>query len=130
MGKKADKPRDVKQVIVMRSDLKMRKGKAVAQGGHAAMMWLAERVRDGVCMLSQPEAAWINGSFKKICVKVESEEDLIKYFNAAKEAGLMVRMVTDAGLTEFNGVPTKTCIAIGPDWADKIDPVTGELETY
>lgn len=130
MGKNTNAERDVKQVIVIRKDLKMRRGKEIAQGAHAAMMWLAERVRDGVAMLSEPEAKWINGSFKKICVKVESEEELLAIFQDAKGKGLMARLVTDAGLTEFKGVPTKTCIAIGPDWADKIDPVTGKLETY
>jgi hypothetical protein len=46
----------------------------------------------------------------------------------AIEAGLMVSMITDAGLTEFNGVHTKTCIAIGPDWSDEIDPITKHLK--
>ena len=51
-------------------------------------------------------------------------------FQAAKEKKLEVHLVTDAGLTEFNGVPTKTCIAIGPNYSEKIDEVTGHLKPY
>jgi PTH2 family peptidyl-tRNA hydrolase len=39
-------------------------------------------------------------------------------------------LVQDAGLTEFGGVPTYTAVAIGPDYDDRIDPVTGDLELY
>lgn len=42
----------------------------------------------------------------------------------------MVHLITDGGLTEFGGVPTRTCLGIGPDYDDRIDPVTGDLELY
>lgn len=129
MDKAKKNERDVKQVIVMRKDLKMRRGKENVQAAHASMGWLATRVRDAVTMLSAAEAQWLNGGTKKICVQVESEEELIKIFTEAQKAKLMVHLVTDAGLTEFAG-PTKTCLAIGPDYAEKIDPVTGDLKTY
>jgi len=41
-----------------------------------------------------------------------------------------VHLITDGGLTEFGGVPTRTCLGIGPDYDDRIDPVTGDLELY
>ena len=62
----------------------------------------------------------------KICVSVTSEEDLELICNAAQEAGLPAVLIVDAGLTEFGGVPTKTCCAIGPALPDKIDAITGE----
>ena len=37
-------PEDVKQVIVIRRDLKMRRGKEIAQGAHASSSWLANLV--------------------------------------------------------------------------------------
>ena len=70
---------------------------------------------------------WINGSFAKVCVKVNSEEELMEIHDKAKEAGLEVHLITDSGRTEFGGVPTRTCLAIGPDEAEKIDNITGEL---
>jgi PTH2 family peptidyl-tRNA hydrolase len=126
--------RIAKQVIVMRKDLNMRKGKMVSQGAHASMKAILDwsiYENDGL-LTELPKGSalesWINGLFTKICVSVDSEEELLDLYNKAMGAGLMVSMITDAGLTEFNGVHTKTCIAIGPDWADEIDPITNHLK--
>lgn len=125
----------VKQVIVMRTDLNMRKGKMVAQGAHAACSWLAGLVRDQSGMfyeqapaLTEPEQAWLHGRFTKICVGVGSEEELFAIHAEATGAGLRSKLIIDSGLTEFGGVETATCLAIGPDFADKIDPITGGLK--
>ena len=130
--------RPVKQVIVIRRDLRMRRGKEIAQGAHAASAWLAERViqqlaPDGTAdhvQLSTAEQAWLLTSWRKVTVKVGSEEELMAVYHQALDAGLVVRLITDGGLTEFGGVPTRTCLAIGPDYDDLIDPVTGDLELY
>lgn len=36
-------------------------------------------------------------------------------------------MIIDAGLTEFHGVPTKTCCAVGRAWIEDVNAVTGKL---
>jgi peptidyl-tRNA hydrolase len=41
-----------------------------------------------------------------------------------------VHLITDRGLTELGGVPTRTCLAVGPDYDDLIHPVTGDLDLY
>ena len=46
----------------------------------------------------------------------------------AKQDGIPCALIEDEGLTEFNGVKTKTCIAIGPWYADEIDQITGHLK--
>jgi len=120
---------EVKQVIVMRKDLKMRRGKEIAQGAHAAMAFLVKkalRKED----LTDVERAWLEGLFTKVCVRVDSDEALLSVARAAQDAGLHVEVITDAGKTEFGGVPTRTCLAIGPDLPSKIDSVTGALELY
>ncbi len=126
-----------KQVIVMRTDLGMRKGKMVAQGAHASLAVFFNRLNlsgPGKMITyaqwklkNQYEQEWIQGSFAKICVGVDSEEELLATYEAAKSAGLLCSIITDAGKTEFKGVPTKTCIAIGPDREDRIDAITGAL---
>ncbi len=122
----------VKQVIVMRHDLKMRRGKQIAQGAHAAMSFLSRRLRSAGALamsdFSEAERAWLSGAFAKVCVRVDSEEELMAVHDKAVAAGLVVHLITDSGKTEFHGVPTRTCLAIGPDEADKIDPVTGALQ--
>jgi peptidyl-tRNA hydrolase, PTH2 family len=64
----------------------------------------------------------------KICVRVDSESELLEIARKAEDAGLTVHVITDAGHTEFGGVPTKTCLAIGPDEDEKIDAITGHLK--
>lgn len=76
------------------------------------------------------ELEWINGIFTKICLKVDTEEQLLEIKRRADEKGLQCHLITDRGLTEFNGVPTNTCLSIGPDEAGKIDEITKELELY
>ena len=60
--------------------------------------------------------------------KTVSEEELIEIHDRALEAGLEVHLITDSGKTEFHGEPTNTCLAIGPDEADKINAITGHLQ--
>jgi PTH2 family peptidyl-tRNA hydrolase len=68
------------------------------------------------------------GNFKKITVSVGSEGELLDILEKAQQAKLDVHLCVDSGLTEFNGVPTKTCLAIGPDYSDVIDQITGALK--
>jgi PTH2 family peptidyl-tRNA hydrolase len=131
-----------KQVIVMRTDLNMRKGKMIAQGSHASMAFLTregkvEMVSD-CCpypsfrnnFIDHPLEIkeWMENSFTKVCLQIGSEAELDEIYNKAKEAGLTVHMVIDSGRTEFNGVPTKTFLAIGPHFSEKIDKITGNLK--
>ena len=119
---------DTKQVIVIRRDLKMRRGKEIAQGAHASMAWLVSRLPN--VALSEAEVAWLEDGTRKICVTVNSEDELLRLDDLAKENGLTAELILDAGHTEFGGVPTWTTLAIGPDWDDRIDPVTGDLTLY
>lgn len=124
--------RAVKQVIVMRKDLNMRKGKMIAQGAHASMRVLldAGRATDAATYqisMSEPMAQWMTGRFAKVCVGVTSEAELDEIIAKARAAGLPCSLIVDAGKTEFHGVPTKTCGAIGPAYADDIDAITGHL---
>ena len=133
----------VKQVIVIRRDLKMRRGKEIAQGSHASLAFLTTRLHTvqidesndkrpiyGTANISKAELQWIRDAFTKVCCRVDSEAELDKVYEDAKAAGLEVHLIEDSGRTEFGGVPTKTCLAIGPDYCDKIDKVTGNLELY
>jgi len=130
----------VKQIIVMRKDLKMRRGKEIAQGSHASISFLVKRLeyRDKLleaheyhgALFSKAEHQWMEGSFKKVCVQVNSEQELLDIHHKALQAGLVSHLITDSGLTEFNGVATNTCCAIGPDYDNKIDVITGKLPIY
>lgn len=112
----------MKQMIVMRKDLNMRKGKMIAQGAHACM-------KATLMHLDHPNVKeWLNGKFTKIAVSVDSEAELLLILQKARDAGLIAELVTDAGLTEFSGQPTNTCIAVGPATHEDLLPVTGHLK--
>jgi PTH2 family peptidyl-tRNA hydrolase len=120
-----------KQVIVLRKDLNMRKGKMVAQGAHASMraiLNLARREGDQLIIpLDARNEPWLCGRFKKICVSVNSERELLELHKQALDAHIITSLIQDAGLTEFGGVPTYTAVAIGPDLGEKVDQLTGHL---
>jgi len=118
---------NVKQVIVIRKDLKMRRGKEISQGSHASLAWLSHRLRESNNnpKFSEAEQEWLTSAFAKVTLQVESEEDLRQVFQQAKEAGLEAHLIIDSGRTEFDGIPTATAVGIGPDEVSKIDKVTG-----
>lgn len=132
---------DTKQVIVIRKDLNMRRGKQIATGCHASMWALlnagrkdVSETRDFITYTIQvhtksslPLDMWLLGNYKKICVSVNSEQELHDLCEKAEQQGLPHRLQHDDGLTEFKGVQTVTCCAIGPGPSDVIDAITGHL---
>lgn len=122
-----------KQVIVVRKDLNMRKGKIAAQASHASLgavlNYATYTGEESITIaVNSPLFDWLSGRFTKVCVSVDSEEELLAIYNLAVRNGVNVKLITDAGLTEFNGVPTKTCLALGPDYPENIDSITGHLK--
>ncbi len=120
-----------KQVIVLRKDLNMRKGKMVAQGAHASMSVLLQRLEDqgATLVLAHDERLWpwLTGRFKKVVVSVSSEEELLSIHKQAQDKNVLCSLIRDAGLTEFAGVPTYTAVAVGPDKEEHINAITGHL---
>jgi len=111
-----------KQVIVIRSDLKMGKGKIAAQAGHAAVS-AAEEARKH---FPRWWRTWFDEGQCKIAVKVSSEEELIKLEEIAGRAGLPYALISDRGLTQLEP-GTITCLAIGPAPSPEVDRITGKL---
>lgn len=111
--------REVKQVIVVREDLRLSRGKLAVQVAHASIIGYEKANKDVV-------RVWKEQGQKKIVLKVKNLEELMKVKEKAEVLGLPVGVVVDAGLTE---IPpgTVTAIVIGPDDAKKIDRVTGNL---
>jgi PTH2 family peptidyl-tRNA hydrolase len=137
-----------KQVIVMRTDLNMRKGKMVAQGAHASLAVFLNKMRNEIPYTEYvPEFdendeytmnlkvkkdssmdKWLRGNFRKITLGIKSEEELFGIYDKARQAGLPHALICDDGLTEFHGLSTYTCVAIGPAEDEEIDKITGNLK--
>ncbi len=111
---------NMKQVILVRNDLKLKKGKLAAQVGHAAVDAMASTSQNIV-------KEWLASGGKKIVLKVKDLNELRKYEKDAKKEKLTTAVIVDAGLTEVKP-GTVTCMAIGPDDDNKIDKITGKLK--
>jgi PTH2 family peptidyl-tRNA hydrolase len=129
--------RDPKQYLVVRRDLKVHKGKMVAQGAHGALGVLlhgataVEAQRAVTLRLSEPAWDWlVRDCFKKIVLAVKDEAELLSVHQAAQARGLPCELIQDAGHTEFAGVPTYTALAIGPVWPHQVEGVTSHLPNY
>ena len=111
---------EFKQVILVRKDIKMSKGKIAAQVAHAS----TEAVLKSD---SQKIKAWRNKGMKKVVLKVDGEEDLLKFKKLAGSSKLVVALIRDAGRTQIEP-GTLTCLGVGPDKVELIDKVTGKLK--
>ena len=110
---------NLKQVILVRTDIKMSKGKTAAQVAHGAVEAVLRSPSSLVSM-------WRQTGMKKITLKVKSERELYRYLQEAKDFGIATALITDAGHTEIDP-GTITCLAIGPETEDKIDAITESL---
>ena len=118
----------VKQTIIIRKDLQLSKGQMVAQGSHASIAFLTDLIKEyngEPLLLTEAQKEWVYGTFYKICLSVDSETELLDIGCHAVLIGLSVKYIEET--TGFDK-PTITCIAIGPDYSSKIDPVTKHLK--
>ncbi|MEM3154323.1 MAG: peptidyl-tRNA hydrolase Pth2 [Candidatus Woesearchaeota archaeon] len=110
---------EYKQVILVRDDLKLAKGKMAAQASHASVGAVLKSHKDDI-------KKWQEQGMKKIILKVKDVQELNEYKKKAEDAGLVVALITDAGHTHLKP-GTITCLGIGPDKEEKIDKITGKL---
>lgn len=113
---------EFKQVLVIRTDLKMSRGKIAVQAAHAAVS-AAEEARK-----HEPTAwrKWLWEGQKKVAVKVSSESALLTLREKAEKAGFPVHLIRDRGLTELPP-GTITALGIGPIRTDVVDKLTRDL---
>ena len=110
----------MKQVILVREDLKLPKGKMAAQVAHASVESVLKSSKSKV-------DEWHSEGMKKVVLSVKDEAELKKYQQLAKTEKLVASLITDAGHTVVEP-GTVTCLGIGPDDEEKIDKITGKLK--
>jgi PTH2 family peptidyl-tRNA hydrolase len=110
----------MKQAILIRTDLKMDKGKIASQCSHASVgAYLKAREHD--------KKKWKKEGMKKIVLKVSSEKELKDFYKLAKKEKLPCDLIRDAGLTQIEP-GTITALGIGPADDKKIDKITSKLK--
>lgn len=132
--------KEVKQYIIIRTNLGMNVGKACSQAAHASMKVFFDKFEstqiclksgadfvDGLVYIpSKEEMQWIKGKFTKITKKVKNENQLLKVYEQAKEAGLNASLIRDSGLYGLEG-ENYTAVAVGPNYVEDCEPVVGKL---
>lgn len=130
-----------KQLIIVRKDLKMKPGKFAGQIAHASLgsllsMFDTYKNRyDGTMYQVKFDKGsvldeWLNGIFTKVVLSVDSEEELLRLQDRLIGSGIPSALITDAGHTVFDGVPTVTCLGVGPYMAEDLDKLFGHLKLY
>ena len=110
----------MKQAIIVRTDLKMGKGKIASQCAHASVAAFLKARKNN-------RETWLKEGMKKIILKVKSKGALINIHKLAKKERLPSVLITDSGLTQIKS-GTITCLGIGPANEIKIDKITGNLK--
>jgi peptidyl-tRNA hydrolase, PTH2 family len=114
---------EFKQVIAVRTDLKMGKGKTAAQAAHAALGSAEE------CRGARPAwyKEWKEQGQAKVVLRAAGEPELQELLKKARTLGIPLALVTDKGLTQLEP-GTVTCLGIGPAPVELVDKVTGKLK--
>lgn len=115
--------REIKQVMVVRKDLKMGVGKTAAQTAHASLLSYIDMAKTHPRLVKK----WLSEGGTKIVLKTETPEQFSDLKKKLRDDGLPFKVVKDAGQTQ---VPpgTETAIGIGPFYIEEIDKVTSTLK--
>ncbi len=117
---------EYKQVIVVRNDLRLSKGKLAVQVAHASATCIIKIIKAKDKTWEEWLWSWIEEGQKKVVVKVKDLDELKNVLVEAERLGLPTSFIIDAGKTEIpSGTPT--CVGIGPAPANIIDKITGKL---
>ena len=110
----------MKQVILIRTDLKMDKGKLCSQSCHACIASFLKSDKES-------REKWLKQGMKKVVLKVSNEKELKKLYYLAKKEKLPYELIRDAGLTQVKA-GSLTALGIGPADDKKINKITGKLK--
>lgn len=111
-----------KQVVAVRTDLKMSKGKIAVQVAHGAVSSYIKTKK------YFPDWAdkWLEEGQKKITVKVKTQEELYELVELARKQDIPYAVINDAGLTQLPP-GTTTVVGFGPTREEMIDKICGNL---
>ncbi|KAF2360413.1 Peptidyl-tRNA hydrolase PTH2 [Trinorchestia longiramus] len=113
----------LKLVLVVRTDLKMGKGKMAAQCCHATLKAFKQSAAKNPAVLKE----WERCGQPKVVVKVDNERSFLEVADQARSAGLIVSLIQDAGRTQV-APGSRTVLGVGPGCSEHIDKVTGHLK--
>lgn len=125
---------EVLQYILVRSDIKMSKGKTAAQVAHAAVecyIKLFDKIIESkkgeeLSYFMEVRHKWLSTGTKKVVLDAGSISRLDGII-ASLDDDIIAHVVVDQGRTEIEP-DTITCVGVGPDYASKLTPMFQDLE--
>lgn len=129
----------VKQLIIVRTDLGLSKGRLVSQGAHASLAVITNMMNrsisnGGLIQYTLPTTfgsdvdIWLHETFTKVVLKVDSKQQLLDLYKKANELGLHTSFIRESSLIDENGDHTLTCIAVGPAKDEYLLPISEGLK--
>jgi len=116
---------EMKMALVVRTDLKMGKGKAAAQCAHAAVSCYKRALYDASRELQE----WERQGQSKVVLATSEEQGLLTLARAAQQQGLVAVVIHDAGHTQLRS-GTATVVGIGPGPHHLVNKVVGHLKLF
>uniref|UniRef100_A0A182KA01 peptidyl-tRNA hydrolase n=1 Tax=Anopheles christyi TaxID=43041 RepID=A0A182KA01_9DIPT len=117
----------MKMVLVVRSDLGLKKGKIASQCAHAAVLCCMRAASDGDAAGKSKLDAWLWQGQPKIVLRVDSLQEMHLLTERAEASGVIAEIVRDAGRTQVAS-GTETVLGLGPDRSEAIDSLVGHLK--
>ena len=126
-----DIPGEVRMALIVRTDLKMEKGKVAAQCAHAALGCYRLIATDPSKKSYNPimTQRWLNGGQAKITLKCQNKEMMDELYATALSLDVNACVIHDAGRTQI-AAGSATVLGIGPAPKAILDQITGDLKLY
>jgi len=121
---------EIKQVILVRKDLKLRRAAFAAMVAKASFGFLlenndADRDDELKVSLTGSESQWLFGNSKRIVLNVDSEDALRRIANRAELEGISTYSLTKQSSEMSDEL---MCLTLGPDEESIIDQLTSNLK--
>ena len=120
---KQDLSKEIKQIIVIRTDLKMGKGKLVAQGAHASVQSTLNAIKNHKNYFDR----WQRTGCKKVVCKANTKDKLEEVYEFSELKQIPCSIIIDAGRTQIPS-GTITAVAVGPGPSSVINEFTSDLK--
>ena len=119
----------LKQAIIVRKDLNLKRKELISQATKASIKFIIENnesERGGQLLinLSSDETAWLTGSFSQDILFVETKDQLDDIMFRAEILGIEAYSV----FSKNDGEAEASCVALGPDESDVINKLIHGLK--
>mgnify|MGYP001043592211 CR=1 FL=1 len=111
-----------KCIVLVRTDLKMTKGKIISQVSHGI-------INNSFKVNKNKLINWRENGEKIVTLKINNYQNMLNIYNKAINNNIISHIVIDQGLTQVD-TNTPTVCVLGPDKEKKFKDITSHLKLY